>query len=406
MKRFLNTSLIIFVVGFIGILNVEAAASFGKITGGNVKDKDFKVPITGGSGFVFTYDTTKISCGGENTSIYNKDGIDGRLISNDNVEISCTINFAEWANLILELKDPNQNKDSVGITYEINPSLKPTTSSSTSSTTTTTKPTTTTKKKSNNANLKSLEIKVAEKINTEEKKEEITTTTNNASTTKPVTTTTKKQEASTQIVELVNYSPNFKSDVYKYDAIVASNVKKVTINATMEDEKANMVISDNASKELKAGENNEITITVTAEDGSKKAYVINIKREALKSDATLKGIMIEEAPEFKFEQNKFSYRVKIKSNVEKLTISYELSDVNSKAVVMGNEDIEDGSKVKILVTAEDGTKKEYILNIEKEVVTTTKVTQNVEPEKNPLIIMGLSVIAFALIGAIIYVAKK
>ena len=95
-----------------------------------------------------------------------------------------------------------------------------------------------------------------------------------------------------------------------------------------------------------------------------------------------------------------------KSNVEKLTISYELSDVNSKAVVMGNEDIEDGSKVKILVTAEDGTKKEYILNIEKEVVTTTKVTQKVEPEKNPLIIMGLSVIAFALIGAIIYVAKK
>lgn len=405
MKRFLNTSLIIFVVGFIGILNVEAAASFGKITGGNVKDKDFKVPITGANGLVFTYDTSKLSCGGENTSIYDSDGIKGRLIGNDNVEISCTINYDKYEILKLTIEDVHKNKDSVGITYEINPNLKPTTSSSTSSTTTT-KPTTTTKKKSNNANLKSLEIKVAEKINTEEKKEEITTTTNNASTTKPVTTTTKKQEASTQIVELVNYSPNFKSDVYKYDAIVASNVKKVTINATMEDEKANMVISDNASKELKAGENNEITITVTAEDGSKKAYVINIKREALKSDATLKGIMIEEAPEFKFEQNKFSYRVKIKSNVEKLTISYELSDVNSKAVVMGNEDIEDGSKVKILVTAEDGTKKEYILNIEKEVVTTTKVTQNVEPEKNPLIIMGLSVIAFALIGAIIYVAKK
>ena len=194
--------------------------------------------------------------------------------------------------------------------------------------------------------------------------------------------------------------------MYEYSATVASNVKKIIINATMEDDKANMIISDNASKELKAGENNKITITVTAEDGSKKAYVINVKREALKSDATLKGLMIEEAPEFKFESNKFSYRVKVPKDVDKLTISYELTDSNAKVEVIGNKDIEDGSKVKILVTAEDGTKKEYILNVMQEVITTTSAIEKVEPEKNPLIIMGLSVIAFALIGAIIYVAKK
>ena len=55
------------------------------------------------------------------------------------------------------------------------------------------------------------------------------------------------------------------------------------------------VISNNANEELKAGEDNKITITVTAEDGSKKAYNINIKREALTSDATLKSLEIEEA---------------------------------------------------------------------------------------------------------------
>ena len=396
MKRFLNTLVIIFVVSFIGILNVEAAASFGKITGDNVKDKTFKVPITGANGLIFTYDTTKISCGGENTAIYDSNGIKGRLINNDKVDISCTINYDKYEVLKLTLEDVHKNKDSVGITYEINPSLKPTTPSSTS---TTTKPTTTTQKKSNNANLKSLEIKVAEKINTEIKKDEVSTTT------KPATTT-KSQVASTQIIELVNYSPEFKPDVYEYAATVASNVKKVTINAAMEDAKATMVISDNASKELKAGENTKITITVTAEDGTKKVYTINIKREALKSDATLKGLIVEEDPKFKFDSNKFSYKVNVDNDVNKLTISYELPDPNAKVEVMGNENIEDGSKVKILVTAEDGTKKEYILNIVQDVMTTTATIEKVEPEKNPLIIMGLSVIAFALIGGIIYVAKK
>ena len=64
---------------------------------------------------------------------------------------------------------------------------------------------------------------------------------------------------------------------------------------------------DKCQFNLKAGkytlylkrEDNKITITVTAEDGSKKAYNINIKREALTSDATLKNLEIEEIEKFK-----------------------------------------------------------------------------------------------------------
>lgn len=402
MKRFLYALVIIFIVGFIGILNVEAAASFGKITGGNVKDKSFKIPITGANGLIFTYDTSKLSCGGENTAIYDKDGVKGRLISNDSVEVSCTILYDKYDVLNLTLVDVHKNKDSVGMTYEINPDKKTTT---TSSTTTTTKTTTTTAAKSNNANLKSLEIKVAEKIKSEDKT--ITTTTKTTTNSNTKTTTTKKaSESTTEVIELVRYTPEFNAGVYEYTATVSSVVKKVTINATMEDTKANMVISDNASNELKAGENNKITITVTAENGSKKAYVINIKREALNSDATLKGLTIEEDNEFKFETDKYSYRVNIPTKINSLTIGYELSDKTSTIKITGNENLENGSKIKILVTAQDGTKKEYILNILKEEITTTKMVQNVPAEKNPLIIMGLSLVAFGLLGGIIYVIKK
>lgn len=201
-------------------------------------------------------------------------------------------------------------------------------------------------------------------------------------------------------------SPSFSSNVYEYSATVAGEVKTITINATMEDSKANMVVSNNATEELVAGENNKIVITVTAEDGTKKAYTINIKREALTADATLKSLTIKECSDFELKENKFSYSVKIKDSVKKLTLDYVTSDENAEVSISGNENLKNGSKVKILVTAQDGTKKEYVLNIVKDTETTKKSSVDVEAEKNPLIIMALSMVAFGLIGGIIYVIKK
>lgn len=200
-------------------------------------------------------------------------------------------------------------------------------------------------------------------------------------------------------------SPVFNPGVYDYEATVASNVKTVSITPILEDAKANAVISNNANEELKAGEDNKITITVTAEDGSKKAYNINIKREALTSDATLKNLEIEEIEKFEFDKDKFTYNVKIGKNVKSLTITYELSDENSTVNIEGNSKLKNGSVVKVIVTAQDGTKKVYTLNIQKETNSKKKVA-NVAAEKNPLIILGLSMVAFALVGGIIYVAKK
>lgn len=267
--------------------------------------------------------------------------------------------------IVFSIKDLNNNDIK---TVSVNVKTKQTT---TSTTTTTKKETTTTTQavKSNNANLKTLEVIASDDSN-------------------------------------IVLSPKFSSDIYDYSATVDASIKTISINATMEDPKSNMVISNNATNELKAGENNKITIRVTAEDGTEKDYVINIRREALTADATLKSLSIKECKDFELKEDKFSYDVKIDDSVTKLTIDYVTSDENSTVSISGNEDLEDGSKVKILVTAEDGTKKEYVLTIVKSTKETKKATPNITAEKNPLIIMGLSMIAFGLIGGIVYVIKK
>ena len=91
--------------------------------------------------------------------------------------------------------------------------------------------------------------------------------------------------------------------------------------------------------------------------------------------------------------------------MKKLTINYVLDDENASVDIEGNKNLKDGSVVKVIVTAQDGTKKVYTLNISKE-TEVKKQTSNIAVEKNPLIIMGLSIIAFGLIGGIIYVIKK
>lgn len=369
MKKIINLFSFLFLIMFIGIVNVKAinmVASSTEITAGNKITINFSdayiTPTPEIPNYVFSY---------TNKSNIEKDGNQVGFVGGDKLYFtsetgSITFKTKDVKNnyvIVFSIKDLNSGEEK---TVSVNVKTKQT------ATTTTVPPTTTTTTqaaKSNNANLKTLEITGSDDSN-------------------------------------VVLSPNFSSGVYDYSATVDASVKTITINATMEDPKSNMVISNNATNELKAGENNKITITVTAEDGTKKAYVINIMREALTADATLKSLIIKESKSFELKEDKFSYDVKIDDSVTKLTIDYVTSDENSTVSISGNEDLKDGSKVKILVTAEDGTKKEYVLTIVKSTKETKKATPNIAAEKSPLIIMSLSMIAFGLIGGIVYVIKK
>lgn len=372
MKRTLNYLLVLFIFMFVGMISVSATSlklDPETIEVGKNSTLTISNPTRSGD-YKISYDKSildaKNNCGTSDFVLQNK------------VKDGCTIVFTAKKNLSLtenkkieiKLSDDGGSTPEVK-TLTVKANTTTTTTTTTSPSTTTQTAISTTKAKSNNAKLKELKITSEDKVE-------------------------------------LSYTPKFSSSINEYSLNVDGSISRVIINATLEDSNASLVISDNVKSELVAGENNKITITVLAEDGqTKNTYTINVLRDALETDATLKSLKIKEYPSFKFSADKFSYNVEVDSSVKKLTFDYTLASDKSSVEISGNDELKDGSVVKLTVTSEDGSKREYKFTVIKTKKTsTTEKVVTVSSNKNPLIIIGLSLIAFGLIGGIVYVAKK
>lgn len=98
------------------------------------------------------------------------------------------------------------------------------------------------------------------------------------STTKKKTTKTtkaKSNNANLSSLDLNTGNINFDQEILEYNITVENEVSKITIDAKTEDKKA--TIKGPGDYELNVGVN-KIKIVVTAEDGSKKEYIIKVNR--------------------------------------------------------------------------------------------------------------------------------
>lgn len=97
----------------------------------------------------------------------------------------------------------------------------------------------------------------------------------NASTTsqEPEEKKSSEKNLSSLSVSEGTLSPSFSAGTTTYKVDLTNDVEKLTISAKAKDSKAK--VSGTGEKELKIGENN-FTVTVTAEDGSKKTYTISV----------------------------------------------------------------------------------------------------------------------------------
>ncbi len=211
------------------------------------------------------------------------------------------------------------------------------------------------------------------------------TVTYSATTAAPLSTNNK---LSALTVSNATVSPAFSADTTSYTAEVPYEVSKLDVKATAADSKATVSIN---SPTLTPNGTTNVTVTVTAEDGSKKTYTISVKRAqdpnyVASSENSLSGITVEGfllSPVFSADNT--SYVVWAPYETESVTVTGAAVDSRASVRTEGGEALVAGqdNAVKVICTAEDGTEKVYTVTVKRAAPhdeTADEPTKPTEPE--------------------------
>lgn len=156
----------------------------------------------------------------------------------------------------------------------------------------------------------------------------------------------------------------FNKKTQNYSFTVQNEVTSIKVLAVAEDEKS--TISGAKTYNLKEGLN-KINIVVTAENKQTRTYTLQVTRivkNIIKEvNNKLESLEISNY-QINFDPETTIYNLTIE-NESSLDIIPNVQDSTSSVVVNGNENLKDGSVIKLVVTAVDGSTKEYIINISK-----------------------------------------
>ncbi len=156
----------------------------------------------------------------------------------------------------------------------------------------------------------------------------------------------------------------FNKKTLNYSFTVQNDVTSLNVIATAEDAKS--TVSGAKTYNLKEGLN-KITITVTAENKQIRTYTLQVTRivKNISKEVNNKlGSLEITNYQINFDPETTIYNLTIE-NEKSLDIVPKVQDSTSSVVVNGNENLKDGSVIKLVVTAVDGSTKEYIINISK-----------------------------------------
>lgn len=178
--------------------------------------------------------------------------------------------------------------------------------------------------------------------------------------------------------------PDFDKATFEYKLNVGSKIDSIKITGTPEVNSTK--ITGNNTYNLETGEN-EIILTTIAEDNiTTKTYKIIITKD--KSDnANISNLYLEEgilSP--KFNSGIIEYTAKVPFDVEKATFHITTEHKKATYEIIGNENFEVGeNEVKIIVTGEDGSTKEYkVIVTRQEAPTNSNYLKNLEIDKGTL----------------------
>ena len=196
----------------------------------------------------------------------------------------------------------------------------------------------------------------------------VTISVNEKTTTTKTTTTTTKAKSDNNYLESITVNgeqiESFDKTKTKYFVEVENKVKKATIKATSEDDASTVTID--GPKVLEVGDN-EYTISVKSESNTTKFYkvIVTRKDEEESSNTDIKSIKIR-GYHLNFDKNSKTFYLNIKKEDTELDITVNTKDKKANYDIEGNENLEDGSVVKIVVTAQNGDTDTYRIIIQKE----------------------------------------
>lgn len=209
-----------------------------------------------------------------------------------------------------------------------------------------------------------------------------TTTTTTTTTKRPTTTTTKKPTTTTTITTTTttttttapvkdnnNYLSSiklsegtiiFEKDNLNYEIDVQKDVTYIEVEAKTESDKSKIEIKNNDN----ISEDNPIEIIVTAENGEKRTYTINIAFVNGVSSNLIESMIID-GYKLDFSPEKNSYNLKIDRDVKSLEFDITLEDIDAEYEIIGNSNLKNGSKINIVVTGSDNKDNIYTITISK-----------------------------------------
>lgn len=160
---------------------------------------------------------------------------------------------------------------------------------------------------------------------------------------------------------------NFNRTTNSYTVIVENDVTSVTIGARAEDSKSS--VSGTGAKTINVYEN-RFSVVVTAENGSRRTYAINIVRKDsdgflgnVSRDNKLESLTVE-GYDIEFDPEKLTYELFVDLLIEELSISAKQSDAKATLNVPESLILEVGSNELIFeVVAESGEVRQYVITV-------------------------------------------
>lgn len=202
-------------------------------------------------------------------------------------------------------------------------------------------------------------------------------------------------------IRLSSGNLKFHKDRTIYVVTVASDITEITIDATLEDSKAK--IEGLGKKKLEFG-SNEFIIKVTAQDQTVKEYKLKIikKDETIQDKLSIVEDIVVTGYNINFDSSIHEYV--IETNEKKLNIEVFLSNNDYHYEILGNQDLKDGSIIKVVANGKESEEEIYQIKIRH--IEEAPVLKKEKDEMNYIPVIMVSLLIGLMLTFIVLIIKR